>query len=101
MSEAIDGRILEELVQIRKLLTVLSQDKLKEFNNYIESEYLTTNQRKQMYELMDGDKSNADIAKIVHVTTEAVRLFVVQLEKAGLIEFVEINGRQKNAKRLF
>lgn len=93
--------VLEELRAIRKLLTIFSQDKLDEFNKNIESKYLTTEQRKQMYELFDGSNSFKEISKEVNVTAEGVRKFAVQLEKAGLVEMIEINAKQKNPKRLF
>lgn len=98
----IDARkILDELVQVRKLLTILSQDKLQSFNEDIERKYLTTDQRHQMYALFDGDNSYKTIAETVKVSSEAVRLFAVQLEQAGLVEMIEINAKSKNPKRIF
>lgn len=96
-----DEKILDELTQIRKLLTIISQDKLSNFNEQIKSKYLTTPQRLQMYELFDGTNSLKEIADDVKVSTEAVRQFSVSLERAGLIEMVDINKKQKNPKRLF
>lgn len=99
--DTFDREILEELRSIRKLLTIFSQDKLDDFNKKIEDKYLTTDQRKQMYELFDGSNSLKEIATMVRVTPEGVRRFAVQLENAGLVEMVEINAKQKNPKRLF
>ena len=42
MDNVINEKILEELATIRKLLTVLSQDKLLDFNEQIRNRYLTT-----------------------------------------------------------
>ena len=88
MDNKINEQILEELIMIRKLLTILSQDKLADFNEQIKNRYLTTEQRKKMYDLFDGTKSLKEIGEEVNTSSEAVRLFAVSLEKAGLIEYV-------------
>ena len=97
MDNKINEQILEELIMIRKLLTILSQDKLADFNEQIKNRYLTTEQRKKMY---DGTKSLKEIGEEVNTSSEAVRLFAVSLEKAGLIEYVS-NTKAKCPKRLF
>lgn len=93
-------RILEELMTIRKLLTIFAQDKLDEFQSSIKSKYLTTPQRQQMYDLFDGTMSLKDIGVAVGTSSEAVRQFAVALEKAGLVEYV-IDGKTKFPKRVF
>ena len=93
-------RILEELITIRKLLTIFAQDKLDEFQASIKSKYLTTSQRQQMYDLFDGTTSLKDIGVAVGTSSEAVRQFAVALEKAGLVEYV-LNGKTKFPKRVF
>lgn len=93
--------ILNELKQIRKLLTILAQDKIEVFNEYIENKYLTTDQRKQMYSLFDGTNSLKEIGSQVKTSSEAVRLFAVSLEEAGLLEYEIVNSRQKNPKKLY
>lgn len=100
MDNVINEKMLEELATIRKLLTVLSQDKLLDFNEQISNRYLTTEQRKKMYDLFDGTKSLKEIATEVNTSSEAVRLFAVSLEKAGLIEYI-YNSKAKCPKRLF
>ena len=100
MDNKINEQILEELIMIRKLLTILSQDKLADFNEQIKNRYLTTEQRKKMYDLFDGTKSLKEIGEEVNTSSEAVRLFAVSLEKAGLIEYVS-NTKAKRPKRLF
>lgn len=97
----LNEQILEELKAIRKLLTVFSQDKLDSFHASIKEKYLKSPQRQQMYDLFDGTKSLKEIAELVGVTSEGVRQFSLQLEQAGLVEQVTINGRQKNPKRIF
>ena len=93
-------RIFEELVIIRKMLTVLSQESLEEFNKKIKKDYLTTDQRQKMYDLFDGTRSLKEISEEVKTTSEAVRLFAVSLEKAGLLGYV-VNTKSKCPKRLF
>ena len=100
MDNKINEQILEELIMIRKLLTILSQDKLADFNEQIKNRYLTTEQRKKMYDLFDGTKSLKEIGEEVNTSSEAVRLFAVSLEKAGLIEYAS-NTKAKCPKRLF
>lgn len=96
----ISEQILEELVIIRKMLTILSQDKLSDFNEQIKAKYLTTEQRQKMYDFFDGTKTLREIGNEVGTSSEAVRLFAVSLEKAGLLEYV-IVGKSKCPKRLF
>lgn len=93
--------LLQELKEIRKLLTIVAQEKLADFNAAVGEKYLKTPQRKQMYELMDGSHSLKEIADIVKITSEGVRQFCVLLEQNKLIDYVIISGRQKNPKRLF
>lgn len=96
-----DEKIFQELVEIRKLLTIFAQDKLDEFHANIKAKYLTTPEREQMYELFDGEKSLKEISDIVKISLEGVRKFCIILEQAGLIDMIEINKKQKNPKRLF
>lgn len=96
-----DEKILNELIAIRKMLTILSQDKLEIFNESIRAKYLTTIQRQKMYDLFDGTKSLKEIGDEIGVSSEAVRVFSVTLEKAGLVEQVAVNAKTKYPKRLF
>ncbi len=96
----VDERLLEELVAIRKMLTILSQDKLSEFNEQIKTKYLSTEQRQKMYDLFDGTRTLKEIGTEVGTSSEAVRQFAVSLEKAGLLEYV-ISAKSKCPKRLF
>ena len=98
MDDFVAQQILNELTQIRKMLTILSQDKLESFNDSINKRFLTTEQRRQMYELFDGENSYKAIADVVNIS--GVRKFAVQLEQAGLVELVPV-GKTKNPKRIF
>lgn len=96
----LNERILEELITIRKMLTILSHDKLSDFNEQIKVKYLTTEQRQKMYDLFDGTKTLKEISEEVGTTSEAVRQFAISLEKVGLLAYV-INAKSKCPKRLF
>lgn len=100
MEDYLAQQILDELTQIRKMLTIISQDKLDSFNESIDKRFLTTDQRRQMYELFDGENSYKAIADAVKFSSEGVRKFAVQLEQAGLVELVPA-GKTKNPKRVF
>ncbi len=100
MEDSLNERILQELIEIRKLLTIFSQDKLDAFNASIKAKYLSTPQREQMYDLFDGSMGLKEIGTIVGTSSEAVRQFAVALEKAGLIEYVQ-NGKTRCPKRVF
>ena len=67
MNDYMEQQILNELIQIRKMLTILSQDKLESFNDSINKRFLTTEQRRQMYELFDGENSYKTIADAVNI----------------------------------
>ena len=73
---------------------------LQQISGDISNRYLTTEQCKKMYDLFDGTKSLKEIATEVNTSSEAVRLFAVSLEKAGLIEYI-YNSKAKCPKRLF
>jgi hypothetical protein len=51
----------------------------------LDEEFLSSNQRKQMYKEFDGARSYETIAASAHVTPEAVRQFAVALQQAGLV----------------
>lgn len=96
-----EEQILNELIEIRKLLTIFAQDKLDEFNEKIRVRYLTTPERRQMYDLFDGEKTLKEIASEIKVSHEAVRKFTVVLEQDGLITYVRPDAKSKCPKRLF
>ena len=91
--------ILEELIQIRKLLTVLSHEKRPELEKKIKKEFLTTESRQKMYDLFDGTKSLKEISEETDTTSEAVRIFASSLEKAGFLDYILI-GKSRNPKKL-
>lgn len=94
-------KILFELSEIKKLLTIFAQDKIEAFNLSIKNKYLTSANRQAMYDLFNGERSLKEIADETGVTSEAVRQFALTLEKAGLLEYVLNDSNVKLPKRLF
>ena len=93
-------QLISILIDIRKMLTVLSYDKYNDFKKYIEQHYLTTVIRRRMYELFNGKNSLKTIGSKVGTSSEAVRQFAVSLEKDGLLRFVTHNN-SKCPEKLF
>ena len=93
-------RTLNELIEIKKLLFILSNEKRIEFSKTIEKQFLTTIDRKKMYDLFDGTKSLKEISEEVGSTSEAVRLFAASLEKAGYLEYIA-TSKSKNPKKIY
>jgi hypothetical protein len=91
--------ILAELRKMSFYLALLAGDKIAEKRSKLEVEYLTTPQRRQMWELMDGARNLSEIAGEVHVSSEAVRLFVNDLERAQIVE-IRLKGSRRYPRRL-
>ncbi|HUU08097.1 MAG TPA: hypothetical protein VMW61_01085 [Dehalococcoidales bacterium] len=91
--------VLGELKRISGYLGLLAEDKINERRLELERKYLTTPARKKMWKLMDDSRNNADIAKEAGVSSEAVRLFVNDLEKDYFVEVRE-EGRSRYPRRL-
>lgn len=92
--------INDKLEAIRKLLIVQNIAFRKEINKILNEEFLTTDKRKQMYRLFNGNNSIGDIAKRLDVTHENVRLLVDDLEKVGAIEIIKKKGKTKYPLRI-
>lgn len=95
MKDEILIEINNKLEAIRKLLMVQNIASRKEINKILTEEFLTTDKRKQMYKLFNGNNSIGDIAKRLGVTHESVRLLVDDLEKVGAIEIIKKKGKTK------
>jgi len=89
--------ILTELRRIASYLALLVEDKIKEKRSAFEAK--VTIKRRQMWNLMDGTKNISHIAEKVNVSQEAVRIFVIELEKEGLVE-VQVEGRGRYPRRI-
>lgn len=74
-------KILSELKEIRHLHLLNSRETLILLLN----ELASTDERKQIWGLLDGLTSTSDIAEKVKVSSRAVQFFISQLEEKELI----------------
>lgn len=81
--EETNSIIIEELKNIRELLEILVRGEI----NKILEEIATTNERKKIWYLIDGNRSTADIANIINMSQRAVQIFLQKLNQENLIEF--------------
>jgi hypothetical protein len=91
--------MLAELRRISSYLALLAGDKIAEKRSKLETQYLTTPQRRQAWDLMDGTRNLSDIANEISLSSEAVRLFVNSLEKEQMVE-VRLEGGKRYPRRL-
>ncbi len=95
MNDGVLIEINDKLEAIRKLLMVQNIAFRKEINKILDEEFITTDKKKEMYKLFNGNNSIGDIAKRLDVTHETVRLLVDDLEKLGAIEIIKKKGKTK------
>lgn len=95
MKDEILIEINNKLEAIRKLLMVQNIASRNETNKIITEEFLTTDKRKKIYNMFNGNNSIGDIAKKIGVTHESVRLLVDDLENIGAIEILKKSGKTK------
>lgn len=98
-SSDFEAQVLEYLKRIDRHLFVLAEEKLGELRERVETQYLTTPARRKMWELIDGDRNIAGIAKEAGVSNEAVRLFLNDLTSGSqpIVEWVDSSrGRIPN-----
>ena len=88
---------LNEILRLLRLLVIPAKSKIK---SILEEEYLTTDERSKMLELMDGSQSISDIANEINMSNEAVRQFVRLLSEVGVIEILKIKGKTGYPKSL-
>lgn len=91
--------IVDILKSIDLSLKIIANAAMKGARERLEKEHLTTDTRKAMYELFDGNHTNDEISKAVKTSSEAVRQLAEALYADGLIEYVE-EGRSKKPKGL-
>lgn len=98
--EELNEKLLAKLDEIIRLLKPISYAKSSEFGEMIEQQFLTTPERKKMYNLFDGKHSQQEIAKEVGVKDATVSIFVSDLESKGLIE-IKKKGRSKIPVKIY
>ncbi len=86
-----DDKMFRELRKIAKVL-ILSNAKLIESEI---SKIATTDDRKKMWALIDGQRSSKDIANELKVTQRAVQYFLKEAKIADFIEYVENDAPRK------
>ena len=84
--------LLQELRMIKSYLALMSIPKRQESWEIFESKYIRTNPRRKMYKLFNGKNSIAQIAKKLKYTSEAVRVFVRELDEANLLDLISIGN---------
>lgn len=77
-----DEEILKELKKISKIITISNGSALQAEL----TKYATTNERREIWVLIDGKNSTEDIAKAINKTKRTVDTFLSILEQAELIE---------------
>jgi hypothetical protein len=75
----------DELVELRKISKILLLANAKTLENEL-SKYATTDERKKIWVLIDGNKLSKDIAVSIGITRRGVDKFLKVLEKANLVE---------------
>lgn len=73
------------LKEIRDSVRLIAAAMAEPLRQRLEKEFLTSAQRKKMYQEFDGKQSYEAIAKKVGVTQEAVRLLSIALQEEGLV----------------
>lgn len=76
--------IYEELTKIRKLLELLARDSIKGELERI----TTTDERKKVWALCNGNNNTTDIAQKVSISLRAVQIVLKDLQEAGLVTAV-------------
>jgi len=92
VSEETEKLILEELRRISRVLTLVHGDAIEREL----AKVCTSNERKKIWVLIDGNRMSRDIAKEVGITERAVNKFLKIVATAGLAE----NPRGKPPRRI-
>ncbi|MDH5754431.1 MAG: hypothetical protein OEY95_04420 [Candidatus Bathyarchaeota archaeon] len=75
----------DELAELRKISKILILANAKAIEDEL-SKYATTDERKKIWVLMDGNRMSKEIARSIGVTTRTVDKFLKALESAELVE---------------
>jgi len=92
MQERILEELLDEVSQIRKLLTIVFTDRISEAL----TSKLSTKGRKDIWRLLDGKRSTSDIAEQSGTSLRTVQAVVKELRDEGLVS----DGPRGNPKRV-
>lgn len=92
LSNAGMEKLVYEVTEIRKMLRIIAAEKLEEIRTKNEQEILTTDSRRKIYELFDGNRTYKEIAELASVTGEAVRQLAVAAANKGLVVLAKKGG---------
>ncbi len=95
MTDELLIEINNKLEAIRKILFIQNIAHRREVIKVLNEEFLTTDTRRKIYNMFNGNNSIGDIAKKIGVTHESVRSLVDDLEKVGAIEIIKKKGKTK------
>lgn len=97
MDEHYKAELLTILKDIRRSVKILAS---AENDKALAKLSQVKGKRKQMYKMFNGKTSLEEIAKRLKTTHENVRLFSIECQQNGLVEFVKGKGRIKYPKRV-
>lgn len=86
--------LIQILQQIRDELSLMTVQLKTEAQNRFIKDFLTTEQRKAIYNSFNGERDAAEIAKIADCSLRNVQIFIKELEEKDLIE-IRREGRTK------
>ncbi len=78
MADELTEALLKEMIS---LLRIIARPQLTELRDRFDSSMLTSAKRREMWSLMNGNRTITEIAKAVGTSGEAVRQFVAEVEE--------------------
>ncbi len=75
----------EELVELRKISKILLLSNADSVERHL-SEYATTDERRRIWVMIDGTRTQEEIAKLLHLARRTVNIFVNVLTASDLVE---------------
>jgi len=75
----------DELIELKKISKILILANAEAIERELSS-YATTDERKMVWVLMDGQRKSKELAQSVGISERAVNLFLMALEASELIE---------------
>lgn len=84
-------KIQKSIDEIKAILTIANQDKLKEIKKGLLKEGSV---KVQVYNLCDGTKSTEEIAQVLQKSTDYVNSYLSILRREGFVRSFEKGGKQ-------
>lgn len=89
------GTITEELKELKKISKILTLVNAELLDNEL-AKYATTDDRKKIWIMIDGETMSKDMAESIGISEDGVNKFLKILKMSGLIE----NPRRQAPKKL-